>query len=191
MGRVVVSEFVSLDGVMEAPGGEPGYAHTGWTVLAGDGGQYGYKLDEVLACEALLLGRVTYEGFADAWPGRDDEAGFAAKMNTMPKYVVSNTLATADWNNSTILRGDLATEVPRLKGKVVGDILVAGSRTLVHALLDHGLVDELRVMIFPIVLGSGGRLYPETPDKTVLELVDTKTFGNGVVVHAYRPAPTD
>ena len=186
MGRIVVSEFVSLDGVTEAPGGEPGYAHTGWTMDAPDEGQYGYKLDEVLASDALLLGRVTYEGFAEAWPGRDDEAGFAAKMNAMPKYVVSRTLTEGTWSPTTILGGAIADDVPRLKREVEGDILVAGSRTLVHGLLEHDLVDELRVMLFPVVLGSGGRLYPETSRKLLLELVDTRTYGT-VVVHAYRP----
>jgi dihydrofolate reductase len=187
MGRVIVTEFVSLDGVMEAPGGEPGYAHSGWTIDAGDAGQYVYKLEETLAAEALLLGRVTYEGFAEAWPGRTDEAGFADKMNRMPKYVVSSTLDEASWENSTVLRGDITEEVPRLKEQVDGDILVAGSGTLVHGLLEHGLVDELRLMIFPVILGSGRRVYPETPDKTTLRLIDTRTYDNGVVVHAYEP----
>lgn len=136
MGRVIVTEFVSLDGVMEAPGGEPGYAHSGWTMDFADGGQYGYKLEEVLAADVLVLGRVTYEGFAEAWPGRTDKAGFADKMNTMPKYVVSTTLDEATWSNSTVLR-DLG-EVRRLKSDLEGAILVAGSRTVVHGLLEHG-----------------------------------------------------
>jgi dihydrofolate reductase len=186
MGRVIVTEFVSLDGVMEAPGGEPGYAHSGWTMDFADGGQYAYKLDEILAAEALLLGRVTYEGFAAAWPGRTDEAGFADKMNNMPKYVVSTTLEEATWNNSTLLR-DLG-EVRRLRANVEGGILVAGSRTLVHGLLEHDLVDELRLMVFPVILGSGRRIFPETRDKTVFELLDTRTYDSGVAVHAYaRP----
>jgi dihydrofolate reductase len=184
MGRVIVTEFVSLDGVMEAPGGEPGYAHSGWTMDFADGGQFGYKLDEVLAAEALLLGRVTYEGFAAAWPGQSDEAGFADKMNSMPKYVVSTTLEEATWNNSTVLR-DLG-EVRRLKSDVEGEILVAGSRTLVHGLLEDDLVDELRLMVFPVILGSGRRIFPETPDKMVFDLVDTRRYDSGVEVHAYR-----
>jgi dihydrofolate reductase len=185
MGRVIVTEFVSLDGVMEAPGGEPGYAHAGWTFEFPDGGQYAYKLEETLAAEVLLLGRVTYEGFAAAWPGRTDEAGFADKMNAMPKYVVSTTLDDAAWNNSTLLR-DL-DGVRKLKQDVDGDILVAGSRTLVHSLLEHDLVDELRLMVFPVILGSGRRIFPETPDKMAFELVDTRTYDDaGVVVHAYR-----
>jgi dihydrofolate reductase len=184
MGRVIVTEFVSLDGVMEAPGGEPGYAHSGWTMDFADGGQYGYKLEELVAAEVLLLGRVTYEGFAAAWPGQTDEAGFADKMNSMPKYVVSTTLEEATWNNSTVLR-DLGA-VRRLKADVQGEILVAGSRTLAHGLLEHDLVDELRLMVFPVILGSGRRIFPETPDKMVLELVDTRRYDSGVEVHAYR-----
>jgi dihydrofolate reductase len=190
MGRVIVTEFVSLDGVMEAPGGEPGYAHSGWTFDFGDAGQYAYKLDETLEAEALLLGRVTYEGFAAAWPGRTDEAGFADKMNEMPKYVVSSTLDEVNWNTSTLLRGDITEEVPRLKEEIDGVILVAGSRTLVHGLLEHGLVDELRLMIFPVILGSGRRVFPETQDKIPLRLADTRQYDNGIVVHAYEPEKT-
>ena len=188
MRRVVVSEFVSLDGVMEAPGGEEGHPHTGWVMLFPDPGQLAYKLEEVLEAEALLLGRVTYEGFAAAWPSRKDEAGFADKMNGMPKFVASTTLTELEWNNSTLLEGDVAEAVSKLKLEDGGDILVAGSRTLVHTLMEHDLVDEYRIMLFPIVLGSGRRLFPDTPDKTVLKLVDTKTFDSGVVVHTYPPA---
>jgi dihydrofolate reductase len=184
MGRMIVTEFVSLDGVMEAPGGEPGYAHSGWTMDFADGGQYAYKLEEVIAAEALLLGRVTYEGFAAAWPERAGDGGFADKMNAMPKYVVSTTLDAATWNNSTLLR-DLH-EVRRLKSDVEGDILVAGSRTLVHGLLEQDLVDELRLMVFPVILGSGRRIFPETPDKKAFELIETRTYDSGVEVHAYR-----
>ena len=189
MGRVVVTEFVSLDGVMEAPGGEPGYAHSGWVARFPDVGQFGFKLDEVLAADAQLLGRVTYESFAGAWPDRDDEAGFAAKMNAMPKYVVSTTLASLEWNNSHLLEGDLTEAVQGLKERIAGDILVAGSRTLVHALMERDLVDECRLMVFPVVLGSGKRLFPETPTAIELTLVATTTFGS-VVVHTYRPDPT-
>jgi dihydrofolate reductase len=188
MRRVVVSEFVSLDGVMEAPGGEEGYAHTGWVMLFPDPGQEAYKLEEVLEAEALLLGRVTYEGFAEAWPSVKDEAGFGDKMNGMPKFVASTTLTELEWNNSTLLEGDVAEAVSKLKLEDGGDILVVGSRTLVHTLMAHDLVDEYRIMLFPVVLGSGGRLFPDTPDKTVLKLVDTTTFDSGVVVHTYHPA---
>jgi dihydrofolate reductase len=184
MGRLIVTEFVSIDGVMEAPGGEPGYAHSGWTMDFADGGQYGYKLEETLSAEVLLLGRVTYEGFAAAWPDQSDEAGFADKMNTMPKYVVSTTLDEASWDNSTILR-DL-DDVERLKSDVDGEILVAGSRLLVHSLLSRDLVDELRLMVFPVILGSGRRIFPETPEKQVFELAETRTWDSGVALNVYR-----
>jgi dihydrofolate reductase len=184
MGRVIVTEFVSMDGVMEAPGGEPGYAHTAWTTEFPDGGQYAYKLEELVAADVQLLGRVTYESFAEAWPERTDEAGFADKMNTMPKYVVSTTLDEATWSNTTILRN--LDDVEKLKSDVDGEILVAGSRLLVHGLLERDLVDELRLMIFPVILGSGRRIFPETPEKKVFELADTRTYDSGVVVNAYR-----
>jgi dihydrofolate reductase len=185
MGRLIVTEFVSLDGVMEAPGGEPGYAHSGWTMEFPDGGQYVYKLDETLAADVLLLGRVTYQSWAAVWPEEKDGAGFADKLNAMPKYVVSTTLGEATWNNSTILR-DLDA-VRQLKADAEGIILVAGSATLVHGLLAEDLVDELRLMVFPVILGSGRRVFPETPDKQVFELIETRTYDDsGVEVHAYR-----
>jgi dihydrofolate reductase len=182
--KLIVSEFVTLDGVMEAPGGEPGHPHSGWVFDFIGPEQERYKLDEVQESDALLLGRVTYEGFAAAWPARSGE--FADKMNSMPKFVVSTTLRDLDWNNSTLIQGDVAEEVATLKEQEGGPVLVAGSRTLVHALIRAGLVDEFRLMIFPVVLGSGRRLFPETPDKTVLRLADTRTFGSGVVVHTYQ-----
>jgi dihydrofolate reductase len=189
MRRLVVSEFVSVDGVMEAPGGEPGYAHAGWAIAHGmDPGQLRYKLDEVLDADALLLGRVTYEGFAAAWPGRTDDAGFAYKMNSMPKHVASTTLRELPWNNSTVIEGDVPAAVAELKQGDGGDILVAGSRTLVHSLIAHDLVDEWRLMVFPIVLGSGRRLFPDDmADTRPLTLVESKAFDSGVAVHTYRP----
>jgi dihydrofolate reductase len=183
--KLIVSEFVSLDGVMEAPGGEEGYPHTGWVLNFVDPAWEAYKLDEVLASDALLLGRVTYEGFAAAWPRRSGD--FADKTNSMPKLVVSRTLKELDWSNSTLIGGDVAEEVSKLKRQDGGDILVAGSRTLVHTLIDHDLVDEYRLMVFPVVLGSGRRLFPDRPDKIVLKRVDTKAFDSGVEVHAYEP----
>lgn len=186
MGRVVVTEFVSLDGVMEAPGGEPGYRHTGWVATFLDEGQFQYKLDEVFAQEALLLGRTTYEGFAEAWPPREGE--FADKMNSMPKYVASTTLQKAEWNNSTVLEGDAMAAVAKLKRELAGDMLVVGSRTLVNALKQHDLVDEYRLMVFPVILGSGMRIFDETVDATTLKLVDTHPLQNGAVVLTYRPA---
>jgi dihydrofolate reductase len=189
MRKLIVSEFVTLDGVMEAPGGEPGHPHTGWTIDFHGPEQMQYKLDEVLEAEALLIGRVTYESFARAWPDRSGE--FADKMNSMPKHVVSTTARELDWNNSRLIQGDVPEEVAKLKEEDGGPILIAGSRTLVQSLMPHGLIDEYRLMIFPVVLGSGARLFPETPDKTVLELADTQTFPSGVVVQTYHPAATE
>ena len=183
MRNLIVSEFVTLDGVMEAPGGEEGHPHSGWVFDFAGPQQERYKLDEVNESEALLLGRVTYEGFAGAWPQRGGP--FADKMNGMPKHVVSTTLEDPEWNNTSVLRD--VKDVPALKEEDGGPILVAGSRTLVHALMEHGFVDEYRLMIFPVVLGSGARLFPETPNKTPLELVHTQAFDSGVVVHSYRP----
>jgi dihydrofolate reductase len=188
MGIIVVTEFVTLDGVMEAPGGEPSHRHSGWV---GDyfGPQVGeYKLQEVLDAEAQLLGRVTYESFAGAWPQRDDPQGFAAKMNAMPKYVVSSTLDALQWNNATLLHGDVVEAVTQLKAQVDGIILVAGSGTLVHTLLEHDLVDELRLMVFPVTLGSGLRLFPQTERKTALRLTHTEALDDGVQVNHYQPA---
>ena len=187
MGRIVVTEFLSLDGVMEAPGGGEDFKHGGWSfdVNRGEEGDR-FKLDETLAADALLLGRRTYEGFAAAWPSREGE--FADKFNTMPKYVVSSTLDDPQWNNSTVLRGDVAEEVARLKREQDGEIVVHGSARLVQALLEHDLVDELRLMVFPIVLGDGKRLFGETSDKKLLRLVDSKVVGDGVAILVYEPA---
>ncbi len=189
MGRIVATEFVSLDGVMEDPGGSEDYEHGGWT-LEFDRGEEGnqFKLDEVFDAEAQLLGRVTYEGFAAAWPVRSDPAGFAERMNSMPKYVFSTTLEDAAWQNSTILSGDLATEVGQLKQRVDGDILVAGSAQLVQGLVAHDLLDELRLMVFPVLLGSGKRLFADHPDKKTLRLTDSKTVGEGIAILTYEPA---
>jgi len=192
MGRIVVSEFVSLDGVMEDPGGAEGTRNAGWTFCFGRGSEGDrFKLDEVLEAEALLLGRVTYEGFAKAWPAMEDPVGFAAKMNAMPKYVVSNTLtdAKASWHNSTVVRGDAAAEVKALKDAVAGDLLVAGSASLVQTLVEHGLVDEFRLMVFPIVLGSGKRLFGDVSEAPVLALDEVTTVGAGIVILTYHPAP--
>ena len=173
---------------MEDPGGAEDFEHGGWT-FAIDRGPEGnqFKLDELDEADAQLLGRVTYEGFAAAWPGREDEVGFAEKMNSMPKYVVSSTLESADWNNSTVLSGGLAEEVGKLKQEVDGVILVAGSATLVQGLIEHDLVDELRLMVFPVILGSGRRLFGDSGKKS-LELADATTVGEGVQILTYRPA---
>ena len=187
MGKIVVTEFVSLDGVMEDPGGAESFRHGGWTfeINRGDEGDK-FKLDEALSAEALLLGRVTYEGFAAAWPSREGE--FADKFNTMPKYVVSSTLENPEWNNSTILDGKVADEVTTLKQKVDGDIVVHGSAQLAQALLEHDLVDEVRLMVFPVVLGSGKRLFGATSDKKSMQLADSKVVGDGVAILTYQPA---
>jgi dihydrofolate reductase len=185
MRKLIVSEFVTLDGVMEAPGGEEGHPHTGWVFDYVSPAQEQYKLDEVMDAEALLLGRVTYEGFAAAWPQRSGE--FADKMNNMPKHVASTTLDELDWSNSELIEGDVAEGVGKLKERDGGALLVAGSCTLVQTLIENRLVDEYRLMIFPVVLGSGRRLFPERPEKLPLELVDTQAFGSGVIVNSYRP----
>jgi dihydrofolate reductase len=186
MGSIVITEFVSLDGVMEAPGGGEDYRHGGWTFEIDRGAEGDkFKLDEALNADALLLGRVTYEGFAAAWPSREGE--FADKFNTMPKYVVSSTLQNPDWNNSTVLDGDLAQEIAKLKQEQDGDIVVHGSARLVQALIEHDLVDELRLMVFPVVLGSGKRLFGDTSDKKPVRLTDSKTVGDGVAILIYEP----
>jgi len=187
MGRIVVTEFVSLDGVMEDPGGSENFAQGGWSfkISRGDEGDK-FKLDEAFASEALLLGRVTYEGFAEAWPSRDGE--FADKFNNMPKYVVSSTLDEPEWNNSTVLKGDLVEEVGKLKREHDGDIVVHGSARLVQTLIEHDLVDELRLMVYPVVLGSGKRLFGDTSDGKPLRLVESKVVGDGVSILIYRPA---
>jgi dihydrofolate reductase len=187
MGKIVVTEFVSLDGVMEDPGGSESFKHGGWTfeISRGEEGDK-YKLDEALSADALLLGRVTFEGFAEAWPSRDGE--FADKFNTMPKYVVSSTMEEPEWSNSTVLKGDLAEEVAKLKHAHDGDVVVHGSAQLAQALLEQDLVDELRLMVFPVVLGTGKRFFGETSDKKRLRLVDTKMVGDGVAILTYEPA---
>ena len=189
MGRIVVTEFVSLDGVIEDPGGSEDFKYGGWSFEI-DRGEDGdrFKLDEALDADALLLGRRTYEGFAAAWPSRDGE--FADKFNNMPKYVVSSTLKDPEWTNSTVLDGDLSEEVSKLRQDVDGDIVVHGSAQLVQALVENGLVDELRLMVFPVVLGAGKRLFGETSDKQRLRLSDSKTVGDGVQILTYEPAAT-
>jgi dihydrofolate reductase len=187
MGRIVVTEFVSLDGVMEAPGGGEGFKHAGWTFKI-DRGKEGdkFKLDETLNSEALLLGRVTYDGFAAAWPSMKNE--FADKFNSMPKYVVSSTLEKAEWNNSTVLSGDVVQEVSKLRQVLDGDIVVHGSAQLVQTLIEHDLVDELRLMVFPVVLGSGKRLFGDASDKKRLRLAESKTVGDGISILIFRSA---
>jgi dihydrofolate reductase len=187
VGRIVVTEFVSLDGVMEDPGGSENFKHGGWTfeISRGEEGDK-FKLDETMSSDALLLGRRTYEGFAAAWPSREGE--FADRFNSMPKYVVSSTLGDPEWTNSTVLNGDLAEEVKRVRDGHEGDVVVHGSAQLVQSLVDNDLVDELRLMVFPVVLGDGKRLFGETSDKKPLRLKSTQTVGDGVAILVYERA---
>ena len=179
MGRIVVTEFISLDGVVEDPGGSEDFKYGGWS-FAFDRGDEGnqFKLEETMGSDALLLGRVTYEGFAKAWPERTGE--FADKFNTMPKYVVSSTLENPTWSNTTVLDGDLASAVDRVKGEHDGDIVVHGSPSLVQDLVEQDLVDELRLMVFPVVLGKGKRLFGETSEKKTFKLTDVRSVGEGI-----------
>jgi dihydrofolate reductase len=187
MRRIVVSEFVSIDGVMEGPGPQDAYEHAGWTMAYHDPAQTQYKLNEVLEAEALLLGCVTYDGFAAAWPQMEDPVGFAKKMNSMPKYVVSTTLTDPSWNNTTVISSNVAEQIAELKQSGDGDLLVNGSSVLLGTLLEHELVDELRLMTFPVVLGSGKRLFgegrPSSPGKFELAAVDR--YDSGVVTLTY------
>jgi dihydrofolate reductase len=186
MGKVVVSQFVTLDGVMEDPGGSEGSDRGGWAFQFERGPEGDkFKLDEVMASDALLLGRVTYQGFADAWPSRTGE--FADKFNGMPKFVVSTTMDEAEWQNSTLIKGDVAEEVSKLKQQLGGDILVNGSRQLVQTLMEDDLVDEYRLMVFPVVLGAGKRLFTDGSDMSALRLVEAKPAAD-VVILTYRPA---
>ena len=186
MGKLVVTEFISLDGVMEDPGGAESYEHGGWTFTFESGEAGGqFKFEELLASDAQLLGRVTYEGFAKAWPTMEGTGEFGEKMNAMPKFVVSKTLTSADWENSTILSGDLAEEVTALKERF-DNILVAGSAQLAQGLLAAGLVDELRLMVFPVVLGSGKRLFADDAGLTRFEVVDSTRSADVVLLTLRR-----
>ncbi len=186
MRKLIVTEFMSLDGVMEAPGGEPGYVHSGWVGDFFSDELGAYKQDEQLATDILLLGRRTYESFYGAWPDR--QGPFADKINRMPKYVASTTLTTLGWDTASLLKGSITEAVAELKHQDGGPILLPGSRTLVHSLLDAGLVDELNLQVFPLLLGSGMRLFPETTGKTALELASSKALTNGVLLQTYKPA---
>ena len=186
MGRIVVTEFISLDGVVEAPGGED-FKYPGWS-FEFDRGEDGdrFKLDEALEAEALLIGRRTYESFAGAWPGR--EGPFADKFNSMPKYVVSSTLAEPAWNNTRVITGDVAGEVRKVQEHVDGDIQVPGSIRLVRELIEHDLVDEIHLMTFPVILGTGRRLFGETTDRTTWKLAEARTVGEGIPVTIFQRA---
>jgi len=186
MAKIIVTEFVSLDGVMEDLGGAENFKYGGWTFEIDRGEGDKFKLDETMDTAALLLGRKTYEGFAEAWPSREGE--FADKFNTMPKYVVSATLDNPEWTNTTVLKGDAVEAVKKLKAEQDGNIVVHGSRQLAQTLIENDLVDELRLMVFPVVLGSGMRLFGETSDKKRLQLVESRTVGDGVLVLIYKPS---
>lgn len=185
--KVIVSEYVSLDGVMEDPGGAEGFEHGGWSMQFFDEDAAVYARDQLFATGALLLGRVTYEGFAAAWPSMTDEAGFADRMNSLPKFVVSTTLEEVGWNNSTLIKGNIREAVSELKQQGGQDILIYGSGDLVHTLMQDDLIDEYRIWVHPVVLGSGKRFFRDGSATSILRLVDTRMFGSGVVVLSYRP----
>ena len=180
MRKVVVTEFMTLDGVMEDP-------HK-WSFDFWNDEIANYKQAELDATDALLLGRVTYEGFAAAWPGRTDDTGFADKFNAMPKYVATRTLDDLDWSNSHVLEGDVAEAVARLKEEPGQDIGIHGSATLTRYLTEHGLIDQYKLLVYPVILGQGKRLFDDSTSKKVLKLVDSQTFGTGVISQIYEPA---
>jgi dihydrofolate reductase len=185
MGKIIVSDNVSLDGVIQDPAGDEGFRVGGWVGLIKDRPELTkLALDEALGTEALLLGRRSYEWFAARWPSRSGE--LADRLNSLPKYVVSATLENPEWNNSTVLRGDAVEVVSRLKHELKGEIVVPASFQLVRTLMEHDLVDELRLKVFPVVLGAGGRLFGETSDKKAMRLVDTQTVEGDVVFLTYE-----
>ena len=189
MGKIVISANVSLDGVIEDPAGDEGFARGGWVGrIAALPELAKVALDEALGTEALLLGRRSYEWFAGRWPSRSGE--LADRLNSLPKYVVSSTLEDPGWNNSTVLTGDVVNEVSKLKQELNGEINVPASFQLARTLIEHDLVDELRLKIFPVVLGAGARLFGETSDKKPLRLVDTNVVGFGIAIVTYEPVPT-
>jgi dihydrofolate reductase len=186
VGQIVISENVSLDGVIQDPSGDEGFRLGGWVGVVKDRAETGKVfLEEALGSVALLFGRRSYEFFAARWPSRSGD--LADRLNSLPKYVVSSTLEDPDWNNSTVLKGDVVNEVSKLKRELNGDIVVYGSIQLARTLIEHDLVDELRLMIYPVVLGAGERLFGETSDKKAMRLVDTQTVGDGVAFLTYEP----
>ena len=188
MGKIVVSENVTLDGVIQDPAGDEGFRHGGWVGLISNSPQLGQlALDEALGQEAFLLGRRSYEWLAARWPSRTGE--LADRLNSLPKYVVSSTLEHPSWNNSTVLNGDVVTEVSELKQELAGEIVVPGSFQLVHTLMEHDLVDEIRLKIFPVVLGAGQRLWGQTSDKKPMRLAGTRTVEGGIAYLTYQPIP--
>jgi dihydrofolate reductase len=187
MGKIIVSENISLDGVIEDPSGVEGFKHGGWVGRVGDRGRDEAAkalLDEAMRAEALLWGRRTYEFLASRWPSRT--GALADRMNSMPKYVVSSTLEDPEWNNTTVLKGDAVKEVSKLRQELDGEIVVAGSIRLVRTLMEHDLVDELRLLVYPVVLGAGGRLFGETSDMEAVRLVGTRTVDD-LALLTYEP----
>ncbi len=192
MGKIVISENVTIDGVIQDPTGDDGFAHGGWFNEIGDDARQGWaevETGEALRAEALLLGRRTYEYLAARWPSRT--GAWADRLNSMPKYVVSSTLVDPEWTNSTVLTGDVLNEVTKLKDRLDGEIVVNGSGQLARTLIEHHLVDELRLMVYPFVIGSGERLFPATSDPTAMRLVDTRTVGNGLALVTYDVVRAD
>ncbi|PWT77330.1 MAG: pyrimidine reductase [Chloroflexi bacterium] len=187
MSKIIVSEFVSLDGVMDDPGGAEGSKHGGWTFQFSGPDQEQWKSDELFRADALLLGRKTYQGFAAAWPTMPGTGAYGERMNSLPKYVASTTLSEMTWN-ATLLKGDLGEDLAKIKQDTAQDILVFGSCQLVQTLSAQSLIDEYRLMVFPVVLGSGKRLFGESDEKKTLKLVESTQFPSGVVVLTYRPA---
>ena len=188
MPRLVVSEFITLDGVIEDPGGAEDFKYGGWSLQFFNDEYLKYKYDELFSSGVLLLGRITYQVFAEAWPSRTDPNGFADYMNSMPKFVVSTTLHTLNWKNAAIISGNIAVEVGKLKQVPGKDILVVGSGQLVRALMQLDLVDEYRLLVHPVVLGAGKKLFDGMDNRRMLELKDAKVFSSGIVVFTYRPA---
>jgi len=187
MGRIVVTAYVSVDGVAEAPSGTEPFERVGWTDHFSRGPEGdAFKVDETMASDALLLGRVTYDGFAPVWPHVEGE--FGDKFNSMPKYVVSSTLRDPEWNNTTVLDGDIVEEVTKLKQQYERDIVVHGSPQLAQTLIEHDLVDELRLLVYPIIVGAGKRLFGETSETKRLRLVETRTFDDGIHLLVYGRA---
>lgn len=187
MGRIVVTEYISIDGVVEAPSGTENFERVGWTdpfSRGPEGDQF--KLDETMGADALLLGRVTYDGFAPVWPHYQGE--FADKFNTMPKYVISSTLEDPEWNNTTVLRGNVVDEITTLKQQHRGDIVVHGSPQLAQTLFEHDLVDALHLQIYPVIVGAGKRLFAETSNTKRLRLVEARTVGDGIHILIYERA---
>jgi dihydrofolate reductase len=187
MRKIIVTEFVSLDGIMEDPGGAEKTKYGGWTWSYWNDEIGKFKFEELFACDALLLGRVTYEGFSAAWPERkEDDGGFADKMNTMTKHVVTSILKTLEWKNSFPVTGNITEEISKIKQKDGLDILVYGSRTLVNMLLENKLVDEINLLVYPVVLGSGKRMFEGIDSKVSLILHNSKSYESGVVLLRYK-----